>query len=79
MLKLSLGHILESTHKCLNAERSMLLNVATEPFFPVYPTSHACVVLHFLIIRRGEIQDFKAKFCSLTVGSLLGVNISVSE
>ena len=34
---------------CLSVESSVLLKVETEPIFSVYPTSHLCVVLHFLI------------------------------
>ena len=49
MLKLSLVHLGELDHEYLSVERSLLLNVETEPFFSVYPTSHLCVILHFLI------------------------------
>ena len=70
MLKLSLGHGLdglEPTHECLNAERSLLLNVETEAIFAVDPTSHLCVVLHFLICILGETQDFKITYHGFTV------------
>ena len=36
-------------NKCLSAERLLLLNIEIETRFSVDPTSHLCVVLHFLI------------------------------
>ena len=49
VLKLSLVHGLEPTHERLSVERSLLLNVETEPILTFYPTSYLCVVSHFLI------------------------------
>ena len=42
-------------HKYLSAERSSPLNVETKPRFSVYPTSHLCVVFHFLIFYYFQV------------------------
>ena len=48
--------MVQQNQKISNQESLLMLNVETEPIILVYPTSHLCVILHFLIFSKGTVE-----------------------